>query len=57
MLISCCHLTQLDTAHDDYYNFNEVQKGVKIYDLWDYVHDNMKDACVSFAEEFSVSSY
>ncbi|XP_053398988.1 receptor-type tyrosine-protein phosphatase alpha-like [Mercenaria mercenaria] len=40
------------TGGNDYYSFGEQFMGIRIYELWDYIHEKMENKCEKLFEEF-----
>ena len=38
----------------NYYSFKTVATGIKIHDLWDYIHEKCQSGSTFFEEEFKV---
>ncbi|KAH3802112.1 hypothetical protein DPMN_155781 [Dreissena polymorpha] len=36
----------------DYYSFKTLSRGIKIHELWDYIHDKLRSGSTFFEEEF-----
>ena len=38
----------------DYYSFKTFSRGIKIHELWDYIHEKFRSGSTFFEEEFKV---